>query len=225
MPLAEGIDSMPDLPISEAGEAILSASATTIFRGTGESAYRKLVVSGSTPHGEVTRTLQGLTPEALFARPVKHPDEAAAALAGIWLWVDALDECHRIAQDLVTSTGSFWHAVMHRREGDFSNAKYWYRRCTGHHVMKMLGAVAASDIEGFQSDRVVARVISGGWNPDGLVDLVDAMHDKPSDPRYQVAVKLQQLEWGGLFDYCIHEAIDADRDGLDAWDKRVSAPS
>jgi hypothetical protein len=213
---------MPDLPLSESGIAILSPAATAILREGGESAYGRLVVEGGAD-SKLSTALGALSPEQLFARPVKHPDDAAAALAGLWLWLDALDDCHKIAQDLVSPTGSFWHAIMHRREGDFSNAKYWYHRCPNHHVMKMLAAVSSSLAGGFESDRQVKRIISGPWSPDALVDLVEEVNEKPSDPRFDLAVKLQRAEWTGLFDYCVHAAVEADRDGLDAWDKRVNS--
>ena len=35
---------------------------------------------------------------------------------------------HNIAQDLETTDGAWIHAYLHRREGDTSNAQYWYRR-------------------------------------------------------------------------------------------------
>jgi hypothetical protein len=215
---------MPDLPLSEAGHAILTPVTTAILRDAGESAYRLLVVKGPTP-ALATQLLAGVKTEQLFSRPIKQADDAAAAMAGLWLWLDGLGESHAIAQDLVSGTGSFWHAIMHRREGDFSNAKYWYRRCSGHHVTRLMGAIASSLVKDFESDRLVARVVSDGWNPNGLVDLVEAVHDKPHDPRHDLAVKLQQLEWTGLFDYCIHEAVEAERNDLDGWDRRVNQPS
>jgi hypothetical protein len=37
---------------------------------------------------------------------------------------------HRIVQDHDTDEVAAWiHAVVHRMEGDISNALYWYRRC------------------------------------------------------------------------------------------------
>ena len=54
-------------------------------------------------------------------------DMAQACLAGLWLYHDFLDESHSISQEIATSTGSFWHGIMHRREPDPSNAKYWFR--------------------------------------------------------------------------------------------------
>ena len=47
------------------------------------------------------------------------------------LWYDARGdwpEAHRVAQDLETPEGSWIHADLHRKEGDLSNAAYWYRR-------------------------------------------------------------------------------------------------
>ena len=55
-------------------------------------------------------------------------DAAAACLSGLWLRHGFLDESHRISQDLPTPEGSYWHGLMHRREGDFGNARYWFRR-------------------------------------------------------------------------------------------------
>jgi len=34
---------------------------------------------------------------------------------------------HEITQDIDTDDGSWVHAYLHRREGDLSNARYWYR--------------------------------------------------------------------------------------------------
>jgi len=46
------------------------------------------------------------------------------ALDGDWA------AAHRIVQDLDDDAVAAWiHAVVHRMEGDVSNALYWYRRC------------------------------------------------------------------------------------------------
>jgi hypothetical protein len=47
------------------------------------------------------------------------------------LWHDAKGdwgEAHRIAQDVSGANGAWVHAYLHRKEGDLSNAGYWYRR-------------------------------------------------------------------------------------------------
>lgn len=56
------------------------------------------------------------------------PDVADAVRA---LWHDARGDwaaAHAVAQDVDTDDGSWVHAYLHRKEGDQSNAAYWYRR-------------------------------------------------------------------------------------------------
>ena len=59
--------------------------------------------------------------------------EAPAGLAPalLALWHDARGDwetAHATAQDIDDATGAWIHAYLHRKEGDLSNAGYWYRR-------------------------------------------------------------------------------------------------
>jgi hypothetical protein len=47
------------------------------------------------------------------------------------LWHDAKgdwEKAHTLVQDLNTKEAAWVHAYLHRKEGDISNAGYWYRR-------------------------------------------------------------------------------------------------
>lgn len=47
------------------------------------------------------------------------------------MWYDEKGDwetSHNIAQDIHTEKGSLIHAYLHRKEGDLSNAAYWYRQ-------------------------------------------------------------------------------------------------
>lgn len=49
------------------------------------------------------------------------------------LWQDAQGDwagAHATVQDLETPAAAWVHAYLHRREGDQSNARYWYARAS-----------------------------------------------------------------------------------------------
>jgi hypothetical protein len=162
-------------------------------------AYGKLVVEDGTP-GPARRLLDGVQAEQLVT--VKSSADATGMLAGLWLWHDGLDESHHISQGLSTQTGSFWHAIMHRREGDFSNSKYWYARAAGHPAMAILGQQASAMVNPLPADKRILRIAGNGWNAGAFVDLAEEIYAKPEHPLFGIAVALQRLEWKTLFDYC-----------------------
>ncbi|EMI40694.1 hypothetical protein [Rhodopirellula sp. SWK7] len=62
-------------------------------------------------------------------------------LSGLWLLAGDLDRSHSISQNEPSSQGSFWHGIMHRREGDYSNAAYWFRRVRSSPVLESLAEI------------------------------------------------------------------------------------
>lgn len=84
---------------------------------------------------DLTKSLQAVSTNALFeGQPVKDTTFADAIKSGLLLWNDALDASHTISQGLANATGSYWHGIMHRREPDYSNAKYWFGRVGTHAI-------------------------------------------------------------------------------------------
>jgi len=87
-----------------------------------------------------------------------------ACRAGLWLAFDFLDESHKISQDIDSPDGSFWHGIMHRREPDPSNSKYWWRRVGSHPVLDRL--VQQSPLVGYAFT-----------DPHAFVDFVERVRD------------------------------------------------
>ena len=66
-----------------------------------------------------------------FKKTLSMSGPPAVAPSLIALWHDARgdwDQAHGVAQDVDDETGAWVHAYLHRKEGDPSNAAYWYRR-------------------------------------------------------------------------------------------------
>ncbi len=179
----------------------LSNKARAVLRIDPQSAYTDLVPRkpGS---GEAADLLHTLSPADLVDGKLANPDDAACLLSGLWLWHDYLDESHTISQQIENETGSFWHAIMHRREGDFGNSKYWYAKCRNHPILASMGNQAQQIVARAPLDKTLLKLTMNGWSGPAFVDFIQSVHESPSDPRYAAAVALQQLEWRVLFDHC-----------------------
>ena len=138
--------------------------------------------------------LDALSVESAF--PVIRDREAAqACLSGLWLYHDFLNESHTISQDLPGWMGSYWHGIMHRREPDPGNAKYWFRRIGSPTVLAQLASAA--------------RAIGFGYtNPFDFVDSCERVRGSGSAEE-EVAKRVQLLEIQLLFDYCYRQAVGA----------------
>ena len=159
------------------------------------------------PNEGARARLHSLTVESLYVpHPVRRRDFATACLAGLWLYHDFLDESHRISQELHTSTGSYWHALMHRREPDFENAKYWFRRVGTHPIYEVLHAAAAELAADAPPGAAFLRT-QASWEPFAFVDLCAASlaGRMPCDDLCRL---VQKREWELLFDWCYHQAVE-----------------
>jgi hypothetical protein len=185
---------------------VLSDSARTLLSLNSDAAYEQLVVTGD-GNPQTRETLRTLLPDQLLTAPVTHPPLARLVLAGLWLWHDWLDESHTIAQQIETPDGSYWHAILHRREGDFSNSHYWFARCRAHPVAVDIAKRLPDLIAPHRGDPMVVQLSAGGWNPAAFVDLVEQLHGRPDDPRRSMAVAIQRLEWRALFAHCARQAV------------------
>jgi hypothetical protein len=59
--------------------------------------------------------------------------------AALHLLNDDLPRCHAIAQSAEgDATFDYLHAIVHRREGDYGNAKYWYGRVAAHPLVEQV---------------------------------------------------------------------------------------
>ncbi|MEM7626877.1 MAG: hypothetical protein AAF333_14885 [Planctomycetota bacterium] len=153
-----------------------------------ERAMKALVVTDQTPFPEASaRVAEAVASPALADRP--------DLVAGIWLYVDELDKAHAACQDLATPTGAYWHAIVHRREGDFSNAHYWFKRAVHHPAMGLIDLTGG----GAGSGTAVAA-----YDPDETIDRVARAHER-GDASNPALTSVQHKEWKALFGWCVQQ--------------------
>jgi hypothetical protein len=144
--------------------------------------------------------------DAFAPAAVADSSMAEACLSGLWLYYDDLDESHRISQSLGSATGSYWHSLMHRREPDAWNSKYWLDR-TGRHPIFPVLCEEAKALAQAGDPPPEARFLLGQnqWDPYRFVDLCEAARTGKSDSE-MLCRRIQLAEWRLLFDFCYRKA-------------------
>ena len=173
-----------------------------------ESCLRELdLVQRKSAHSNLLSQILVLPLDELLGQAITNQPMAQAVRPGLCIALDAWDEAHGLAQDLDTIEGSYWHGIVHRREPDAGNAKYWFRRVGQHPVFLQLGSRETR--QDLPSAKALDHIVqSGSWDPFAFVELCTASEGELLNEIKAQLVALQRKEIKLLLTHCIQGAIE-----------------
>ncbi|HLU69578.1 MAG TPA: hypothetical protein VKZ88_02285 [Fibrobacteria bacterium] len=106
--------------------------------------------------------------------------QADVGVGLLYLWHDHWEEAHEIAQSREGERHhDMLHGILHRKEGDFSNALYWFRSAGRHPCFPQIAAgVAALSV---RHGCPVPSFAQKDWDPAGFVHAVKTPATTPGE--------------------------------------------
>ena len=117
----------------------------------------------------------------------------------IWLRVGLIARAHELVQDAGTGVDTYIHGMIHRLEGDYWNAKYWFRSAGRNTTSKV-------------AEQIQEKESSKPFDPSLLVDRLERFHRasgaaKKSQESLQNTEELTlrtllEQEWWAVWNIC-----------------------
>lgn len=154
---------------------------------------------GPRPGVQTRAALEGQLKPLLKTTELSAPrQELIRAL--VLLWHDHLDAAHSIAQSIDDPDGAFVHGIMHRREPDYGNAAYWFRRVGPHPAFVPIASQVGVLLGAGAKPPLAAQLVPGGaWDPFAFIDAC-ASAARRSEPDPQLLRRIQQVEFTALLE-------------------------
>jgi hypothetical protein len=113
------------------------------------------------------------------------------------LWHDHLDSSHALSQEIESADGSFLHGIMHRREPDYGNAKYWFGHVGAHPGFPEIARRAGILLDSSDPDGLKHQLLPDGcWDAFAMVDAVE----RAAPSRNLLLQKIQRIEFEVLLE-------------------------
>jgi hypothetical protein len=158
----------------------------------------KNLIPTETLHFQERDWVQKSDDEAIAGdQPIVRAAAFALVRGGLLYALDAIHEAHVFFQDNTGDLAAYWHGMMHRREGDFDNARYWFRRAGTQPFFATAHSAAAAH----SAD--MAR--QSNWDP--YLFTGECEQAKFGAENVAELLALQRVEFDAVFDYTWRQAV------------------
>jgi len=151
--------------------------------------------------------------EALTKRDMKDAKDSKSlplVQGALYLCFDCWKEAHELADAHEgTAAGHWLHAIVHRREPDAGNSKYWYAKVSpparvfeaiGLEALAFLKKAPVPELESLAQELQKTKI----WTPAAFVELCDKFKEgEPGSPGYRALAHIQEIEWRGLAEFIL----------------------
>jgi hypothetical protein len=94
-----------------------------------------------------------------------------------------LERAHILVQEASSADGTYIHGMVHRTEGDFDNARYWFRRTAVHPAAAEIYRKAAAN-----SPKIASCTT---WDPVLVTDWVEASRSAGTDEELRAVLAIE----------------------------------
>ncbi len=148
------------------------------------------------------RSVEGKQLSGLIADSELASDSLVIAM--LWLRVGIIEPAHEIVQDGATPLASYLHGVVHRLEGDYWNAKYWFRQV---HDKRLLQSISIAMVERIEMEGLLAvakslKFVQGSqFSPAEFVTAHEQINDqaKATEEQKLAMESIAWFEWENLW--------------------------
>ncbi len=135
--------------------------------------------------------------------------DSLPSLRGDWveailgLRIGAIDRAHEIVQHGSSAMDRYLHGVVHRIEGDFWNAKYWFRQVADRELFTRIGVDVMSALKennAFEASKSFKIFDDQNrFAPQNFVDAQAALQAKSARMDRELIQRIAQAEWEAIW--------------------------
>src|SRR6266404_2289975 len=175
----------------------------------GQAELEKLLSTAETPElgpgpragVQLPGALQHTLDEALPGLKISE-ERQQLIRALVLLWHDHREAAHVIAQTIDNADGAFVHGMMHRRQPDYGNAKYWFRRVGNHPAFAAMVKRVTVLLDAKAQPALLRRLTPNGeWDAFAFIDLCEeAANRKTGHTTVSLLREIQRIETEALLE-------------------------